>query len=125
MAYKNILLVDDDMDDQEIFLTAVSQLSDMVDCTALSDATDALHKLGTGDIEPDVIFLDLNMPVMNGQQFLTAIKKNTTLSAIPVIIFSTSSDPATIALTRQLGASDFITKPSTFDALVAALSPLF
>lgn len=122
MAYRNILLIDDDDDDQEIFLAAIAKISDAVSCIALSDAADALHRLINKVIQPDVIFLDLNMPRMNGQQFLAAIKQDERLKRIPVIIFSTSSHAATISLTKELGAADFITKPGEFDKLVSILT---
>jgi CheY-like chemotaxis protein len=124
MGYKKILLIDDDEDDQEIFLTAVEELSATVECIAMSDASQALAQLASKDLEPEVIFIDLNMPVMNGQQFLIEIKKKEELRSIPVIIFSTSSHPATIELTKEFGAHDFITKPDNFDRLVTILKPL-
>ena len=123
MRYKNILLIDDDDDDQEIFLTAVEEVSDSVTCVALSDANKALQKLASKDLRPDVIFLDLNMPIMNGQQFLVEIKKHVALQNIPVIIFSTTSHYPTIQLTKELGATDFITKPARYDELVKILTP--
>ncbi|MBA3828772.1 MAG: response regulator [Taibaiella sp.] len=122
MKYRNILLIDDDEDDQEIFLSAVAQLSTSAQCMALPDATDALHKLSSKQISPDVIFLDLNMPVMNGQQFLMEIKKRNDLKNIPVIIISTSAHPQTIELTKDMGAIDFITKPPRYDELITILS---
>ena len=124
MRYQNILLIDDDEDDQEIFLTAIEEVSNTVNCIALSDATEALQKLITKIIIPDVIFLDLNMPIMNGQQFLIEIKKNTELKNIPIIIFSTSAHAGTVQLTKQLGAFDFITKPDKYDKLVSILASL-
>jgi CheY-like chemotaxis protein len=125
MRIRNILLIDDDEDDQEIFTSAVAEISDTVTCDCIPDATRALATLTAKKELPDVIFLDLNMPIMNGQQFLSAIKKEKQLSAIPVIIFSTASDRATIETTRMLGAHDFITKPRSFDRLVEILAPLF
>jgi CheY-like chemotaxis protein len=121
MLYQNILHIDDDSDDQELFLTAISQVSPDFNCVALSDATEALQQLKERTITPDVIFLDLNMPVMNGEQFLVEIKKDEALKNIPVIIFSTSSQPHTIKLTKELGASDFITKPDRYQELVKLL----
>lgn len=125
MNYNKILLVDDDEDDQEIFLTAVNKINPVLKCSVESEAKVALEKLETRDLMPDVIFLDLNMPVMNGQQFLLEIKKREELKHIPVIIFSTSHHEATKILTKQLGALDFITKPDNFDTLVDVLKPLF
>lgn len=123
MLYKNILMIDDDEDDQEFFITAIDQLSKAVTCTAISRAQEALLKLKEKVIMPDLIFLDLNMPVMNGQQFLTEIKKDPILRSIPIIILSTSSHETTIELMKELGAEDFITKPDTFDKLVLLLKP--
>jgi CheY-like chemotaxis protein len=124
IIYKNILIIDDDDDDQEIFISAVEKLSNGIQCIALCSAVEALEKLESEEIKPDLIFLDLNMPLMSGQQFLVEIKKSAKLSKIPVIIFSTSSHPQTIALTKELGALDFITKPSKISGLIAILSRL-
>ncbi len=121
MAYEKILLIDDDEDDQEIFLTALERVSDTVTCTAIGNARNALQQLEEKKLLADIIFLDLNMPVMNGQQFLSAIKKNSQLDQIPVIIFSTTSHPDTITLVKEMGADDFITKPDKFDELVGML----
>jgi CheY-like chemotaxis protein len=124
MAYKNLLLIDDDEDDQEIFLSAVRDISDVVRFTTFFSGIEALENLSQSAIRPDVIFLDLNMPVMNGQQFLVAIKKDPNLKDIPVIIFSTSSQPSAIQTVKELGAADFITKPGLFNELVNILRPL-
>lgn len=124
MIFSNILLIDDDDDDQEIFQSAVQQISTSAHFQYLNSAREAFQKLSSGEIAPEVIFLDLNMPLMSGQEFLTQIKQKELLSAIPVIIFSTSSDPTTKELTKALGAYDFITKPSDFDQLVDLLVPL-
>lgn len=121
MKFRNILLIDDDEDDQEIFLMALKKITSEVIFTAESDASEALAKLLSGELSPDVIFLDLNMPIMNGQQFLVEIKKLEKLSEIPVIIYSTTSNEATIQLMKDLGAADFITKPSEYYELVEIL----
>lgn len=121
MSYKNILLIDDDSEDQEIFLTALESVSQSVVCTTHSDARLALHQLSEKQMTTDLIFLDLNMPVMSGQQFLTALKKDEELCHIPVIILSTSSNITTIRLARESGAKDFITKPDRFNDLINIL----
>lgn len=124
MPYRNILLIDDDEDDTEIFLTATEEISDKIICNTFFSAFVALKKLSAKEITPEVIFLDLNMPVMNGQQFLVEIKKNADLKSIPIIIFSTTSHIATIQTVKDLGAHDFITKPGRYDELVTLLKPL-
>lgn len=124
MKYRNILIIDDDVDDQEIFLAAVSEVSDSVVCNSSTNASEALEKLSVNQLNPDVIFLDLNMPVMSGKEFLVAIKENSHLSTIPVIIFSTTSQPTTVKAMKELGAIDFITKPQRYNELVDILKPL-
>ncbi len=69
MGYKIIFHIDDDDDDIDFFTTAIDQLSSAVTYFSFKDADDALQKLITGEVLPDVIFLDLNMPVINGQEF--------------------------------------------------------
>ena len=117
MDYRHILLIDDDQDDQEIFLTAIEAVSDQADYMAIGSAETALRQLANGEVIADLIFLDLNMPIMSGQQFLSKIKDHETLKKIPVIILSTSSRAETIQEVKRLGAHDFITKPDKFDTL--------
>jgi CheY-like chemotaxis protein len=124
MAFKNILLIDDDADDHEIFLDALIEVSEAISCSARSDAREALDLLIDGATQPDLIFLDLNMPIMSGQQFLTEIKTIDTLRDIPVIILSTSAHQPTIELVKELGAVAFITKPDTFNELTSVLKSL-
>jgi CheY-like chemotaxis protein len=80
--------------------------------------------LSASDTLPDYIFVDLNMPRMGGLQFLKEIKQTETLKHIPVIIYSTSSNPGDIAKTRELGAVSFVTKPSRFSDLCNFLQSL-
>lgn len=108
-------MIDDDEDDCEIFLVALEKSFGPGNYNTLNQATIALQQLDQKQLQPDLIFLDLNMPIMNGVEFLTLIKRKEHLSHIPVIIFSTSSQADLIEKTRQLGAHDFITKPSDFN----------
>jgi CheY-like chemotaxis protein len=124
MTYNDILLIDDDADDQEIFHAALDLVSTDVNCTAISDARVALKQLLDETLKPGMIFLDLNMPVMNGEQFLAEMKKEESLMHIPVVILSTSAHPQAIEHTKALGAADYITKPNNFDDLVRILKVL-
>lgn len=121
MLYQNILLIDDDEDDQEIFLTALECTGKPIRCTVVDSARKALSQITCGELETDLIFLDLNMPLMNGQQFLTEIKKEKKLSEIPIVILSTSSNAVTVMQVKQLGACHVFTKPDRFEDLVAIL----
>jgi CheY-like chemotaxis protein len=121
MDYRHILLIDDDQDDQDIFLTAMQAVSERADYMAIGSAETALQQLANGEVVADLIFLDLNIPIMSGQQFLSKIKDHETLKEIPVIILSTSSRAETIREVKRLGAHDFITKPDKFDTLKSIL----
>jgi len=122
MAYRNILLIDDDSDDQEIFVSAVEMVFDAVNCITFFNAKEALQQLVKRQIAADLIFLDLNMPVMSGQQFLAEFKKSDL--EIPVIILSTTANTVMIQQIRELGATDFITKPDKFNDLVVKLKEI-
>lgn len=122
MAFQNILHIDDDADDHEIFYSALRKVNDTINYNALTSARKAFAGLVTKELTPDVIFLDLNMPDMSGQQFLGEIKKSERLRHIPVIILSTSSHIGLMELAKELGARNFITKPNSFDKLVQILS---
>lgn len=124
MKHQQVLYIDDDEDDQELFQMAVSQINNDIKCISAFNAREALQKLVSREWEPDVIFLDLNMPVMTGQQFLEESSKRIELNAIPVIILSTSSRSDTKLLLKNMGAQDFLTKPRSFTELVQILEPL-
>ena len=117
MQYSRVLLIDDDEDDQELFLLAMKEIAASVECVTLDNARSALTQLENRALIADVIFLDLNMPAMTGQQFLSELNKREALSDIPVIILSTSANTETINQAKALGVKSFITKPSNFKEL--------
>ncbi len=119
---KTFFIVDDDADDQELFIEALTGIDKSCKCLTAFDGEDALQKLLNGMDAPDLIFLDLNMPKMNGKQCLAEIKKNNKLHDVPVIIYSTSSEKKDIQETTRLGAAFFLQKPNSFDDLAKALT---
>ena len=120
------LLIDDDQDDQEIFTLALEDSGLNIQCVISNNAREALQRLMQDDtFLPDYIFLDLNMPRINGTQLLTEIKKNARLQRIPVVIYSTSSHPKDKEATHKLGAAAFITKPSGIKELSQILKDFF
>jgi len=121
MTYKNFLQIDDDSDDCELFMEALLAVSSS-SYTAINDPVEAYQKLLMREIQPDVIFLDLNMPVMSGLELLTEIKKQEALQKIPIIIFSTSQLEEIRREAKQLGALDYISKPNNFNDLKQILS---
>lgn len=83
-------------------------------CVTAMNGQEAISKLTSGEVAPDLIFLDLNMPLMNGKQFLAACHQVEKCRHIPVIVLSTTSDKSSIEETFRLGAKDYITKPHRF-----------
>lgn len=122
---KTIFLVDDDSDDQEIFSSALMRSDQSVNCVFANDGIHALEKINAEkDFVPDLIFIDLNMPRMNGQECLASLKKIGRLKNVPVYMYSTSADPSTIETSKELGAIDFIVKPTSITDLTKVLSTL-
>lgn len=120
-----ILLVDDDEDDQSIFLTIVEKVRPTLQCTTAWNGVDALNILSTSAPLPEMIFLDLNMPLMNGHQFLTEIGKNSEFRDIPIVVLSTSAHlPNREKALLDLGAWHFFTKPNSLAAWEEQLRPV-
>lgn len=119
-------LIDDDQDDQEIFSLALSGLELNVRCEFANNGIEAIEKLRSKQtFLPDFIFMDLNMPRMNGKQCLAEIKKIPHLKEVPVIIYSTSSRNTDVSDLLQMGADDYIAKPSSISALISELFKVF
>src|SRR5215212_2357558 len=87
---KHILLIDDDEDEIEIFTDALEKLPVSFNCTCASNADEAIRMLGK--VSPDFIFIDYNMPKVNGLKCLEKIKKTKTARDIPVILYSNYID---------------------------------
>jgi DNA-binding response OmpR family regulator len=123
---KTLFFIDDDNDDLELFCEAVNLIDQNIICIPSDNSEAVLHSLKRNDtLLPDLIFLDLNMPRVDGREFLSEIKKLSAYSHIPVIIFSTSYHKRDIDETKKLGASYFITKPSSMKELVERLNYIF
>ena len=104
-------IIDDDIDDQQFLIEALSKDRPLDKCFSAFNGKQGLSQLLQGNIPlPDIIFLDLNMPGMNGRQCLEGLKNAVTLQQIPVIIYSTSSDAAEKKQMMQLGAAHYLVK---------------
>lgn len=119
------LLVDDDMDDTYLFKEVLSEVAPQITLRTAANGQEALESLlGATQSLPHLIFLDLNMPRMDGKQCLAALKKDERLQHIPVIMYTTSSHSRDIEETMQQGAISFVTKPSHISELRIILSAL-
>ena len=117
------MLVDDDEDDQDIFREAVSIVRPDAKLIFAKDGEQGLSQLDIHSL-PDYIFLDVNMPRMNGKEFLRLVKASPQFEKIPVVIYSTSNHQSELGEYFKMGASDFLTKPSEFSLLLTYLKSL-
>jgi len=117
VAKKILMIVDDDADDRMFFHEAVDNISTGYACSEARGGQEALDLLRNSEKLPDFIFLDLNMPRMDGNQFLVELKKDQRLKDTPVIIYSTSAFEVDVERTREMGAAHFLTKTAHIDRL--------
>lgn len=112
-----VLLIDDDKDDQLFLQEALNELFPNMECIPLDNGKTALDFIQKNPPPPRYIFLDLNMPYLNGFEFLKEFKKNKENRETTVYIYSTSSNVRDREKARILGADDYITKFSDFHSL--------
>lgn len=120
-----LLLIDDDVDDQEIFLMALEQVDSTLCCTVENDCLKALEKLNSDrSFLPRYIFLDINMHKMSGIECLIELKKNGHLNNSKIIMYSTNSDKKIIDKSKELGANDYLVKPPSIASLIESLTSI-
>ena len=109
---RSICLVDDDDDDRMIFAEVLSEIYPSIDLQLVESGADLSQKLYVENNSPDIIFLNVNMPMKNGFDCLKEIRERPdNLKFLKIIMFSTSKNPDTIQLSMQLGADFYVVKP--------------
>jgi len=104
---------------------ALDEIDKTIKCDVANNGHDAVQQLNRGtSFTPDYIFLDVNMPKMNGIDCLKHLRNLSRLNGTQIIIFSTSEEPRIINQCKQLGANDFVKKPGSLVALISILSKL-
>jgi CheY-like chemotaxis protein len=112
----NIVLADDDEDDYLFLKSAVEQSTSPVNLTHVSNWLELLRVVSRVPL-PDVLFLDLNMPVKNGLECLELLRAESKYNTISVIIYSTSSSKKDMDEAYRLGANYYVVKPSSQEAI--------
>jgi CheY-like chemotaxis protein len=115
-APTNILLADDDDDDRLLFRDVLREYSKESNLSFAHNGEHLMTLLRSESL-PDVLFLDLNMPLKNGIECLEEIRGDEKLKNLPVVIFSTSAHPGTINQMYDIGAHLYVRKPNDFNAL--------
>jgi CheY-like chemotaxis protein len=119
-----IMIIDDDPDDRTIFHEAIKEVNPSIRFMVAASAEKALQSLVNTDeyLFPDLIFLDVNMPRMNGIECLVELKKEKRLACIPVVIYSTAMSPEHERQARAAGASQFLSKPLLFNEICKSIA---
>lgn len=113
-----VFLIEDDADDQEFFIMAVENAFPATKCICADTGVDALEILKSDrSFVPDRIFVDINMPRMDGVECLMEIKKIRSLDTVPVYMYSTTDEPAIVKSCIGLGAAGFIKKEISISGL--------
>ncbi len=111
-------LIDDDLDDQEMFCDALFEVNKNVKCQIANSGEEALEKVQSdSSFIPDFIFIDVNMPLMNGFVCLKELRRFDHLKNTKMIMYSTSAEEKLAGQSRELGAFDYVVKPPQLNLL--------
>jgi len=126
-----LLLVEDDVQDTELFLLACRELDLQDRIVCLPDAAKAWQVLreARDDVRyprslPAVAIIDLRMPGMDGVDFLRAVRTDERLRALPVVVLSSSEEPADVNTCYELGANGYVVKPVDFRRFLSTVQTL-
>ena len=122
---KSFFLIDDDIDDREVFVLALKDIDPSINCITAKDGAEALDFIENNEnFIPDFVFLDLNMPRVSGKECLIEMRKIARLQNVPIYIYTTTSSDKDKLELLTIGATGFITKPYTIKKLVEILSQI-
>lgn len=121
----HLLLIEDEMGDAMLVRHALAEGKVLAEFHHVTDGQaglEYLEKTSTGGAgRPDLILLDLNMPRMDGREFLTRLRADDRYKTIPVVVLTTSSTERDVEISYGLGANSFITKPVDVDQMFKAI----
>ncbi len=125
-SVKNILLVEDNPSYQDLMREVFDEKKIIHNLHIVNNGEQALSFLRqqhcyTGVPRPDLILLDLNLPGMHGHEFLKIIKQDLQLKLIPVIVFTTSTEPKDVIQSYNLKANCYVSKPGELEQFFAVV----
>lgn len=121
-----IYLADDDEDDRDFFEEILADINEKIKFKAFENGLNLMQYIQDfPDISPDFIFLDLNMPIMDGQNCLLNIRRLLKFKHVPIIIYSTSIDSSKVDFLRKNGANLYLKKPNSLNNLKSAVLNCF
>src|SRR5436305_3502346 len=119
-----IILADDDKDDRILLREALQELNSEIKLLTAEHGKACLELLNELTVLPDMILLDINMPIKNGKETLAELKQMESLDTIPIIMYSTSANRKDIDDCYKLGANLYIIKPNNFSGLTTLMNNL-
>ena len=123
---RECLVIDDDQDDQEIFAMCLHAVDSSVVCRTAGDPVEAIALLGSEtSYTPDYIFIDVNMPKMNGLDCLQVLQSMGRLAYTKMFMYSTSAETGVLEESQKRGAEDYIIKPAKTRELKEKLTTIF
>lgn len=128
-SFVEILLLEDEPSDAYLVKMALKEGKVPANLHHAVDGREGLEFLNRTEKyadmpRPDLILLDLNMPRMNGCEFLTAVKADERFKSIPVVVLTSSAVEKDVALSYQLGATSYIAKPADMQQFVKAIQQI-
>lgn len=120
-AINNIFLAEDDLDDSYLFQEALKEVNKFALLTVADNGEELTSKLQTSSHAPQLIFLDLNMPIKNGFDCLDEIRSSRVYGNTPVVVLSTSGSDYSVNTSYQKGADLYIQKPDNYKDLKKAI----
>ncbi len=119
-----ILLADDDKDDRILLREALLELNPEIKLLTAEHGKACIELVNELTVLPDMILLDINMPIKNGKETLTELKQMKSFESIPIIMYSTSANRKDIDECYKLGANLYIIKPNNFSGLTTVMNRL-
>jgi CheY-like chemotaxis protein len=120
-----ILYAEDDFEDFDAFCEVVKAINPSIKCINAKNGIEALDFLEKSTILPDFVFLDINMPTMDGKSCLKHIKKDARFGKIPVVVYTTSTSQQDREQCLQLGAQEYVQKGNTVNEATTSLTKFF
>jgi CheY-like chemotaxis protein len=122
-----IIIVDDDVDDREVYAEVIRSIGISNQIRFFGGAQDALDYLITTSEQPFIILSDINMPKINGLEFKEMIQSDDFLrqKGIPFVFISTNANPATVRKAHVLSVQGFFIKPANMTAIHDMLTKIF
>ena len=116
-----LYLADDDKEDREIFIEALGDIPLETIVKQFNNGVDLMDDLFSADTLPDVIFLDLYMPIMDGFECLMDIRNFSKFDGIKIVVYSSSYVKREVNQLKMDGADQYLQKPNSFNDLKALL----